>query len=223
MPATQLTAADGHRLSAFRVDPSGPVRGGLVVVQEIFGINRHIRAVASRFAALGYATIAPALFDRVEAGVELGYDEAGFAKGRALVGALPPEGILADLEAARLAVAPAGEVGLVGYCFGGAVVWVAAAKAEGFAGAVSYYGSRIQQFEDLTPRIPVLMHVGSRDASFPLPRVEEIVARHRTRVECHAYDAGHGFNCDHRVDFEPDAAALALTRTLDFLARSLGA
>lgn len=222
MTTVQLTATDGHVLDAHRAEPEGPPRGGLVVVQEIFGVNRHVRDVADGFARDGYRVVAPALFDRVEKHVELDYDAAGFDRGRALVGALTEEGLLADLEAARAEAATAGRVGMVGYCFGGAVVWVAAARLPGVAAAVSYYGSRIQQHADLAPRAPVMMHVGSSDASFPLDAVEGIAARHASHVTMYAYDAGHGFNCDHRPDYDADAARLARERTLDFLGAHVG-
>ncbi len=221
MPQIELRAADGHALQAYRIDPQGTPRGGVVVVQEIFGVNAHIRAVTVRFAALGYATIAPALFDRAERGVELGYDEEGFGRGRELVGRLSPEGMMADVQAAISAVSPGGKVGIVGYCFGGAVAWVAAARLSGLACAVSYYGSRILQFRELAPKVPVQMHVGRTDASFPVEQVREIAGAH-AGVELHEYDAGHGFDCDHRKDFDADAAAAALERTLGFFGRHLG-
>lgn len=216
MTHVALTASDGHILSAERIDPEGTPKGGLIVVQEIFGVNAHIRAVVARFAAAGYTAIAPALFDRVERDVDLGYDEASFTRGRALVGRLSEQGILADLETARSAIASAGKVACVGYCFGGSVVWIAAAKLAGIAGAVSYYGSRIAHHEDLSPAVPVLMHVGQEDASFPLEVVHRVASRH-DNVSAHEYKAGHGFSCDHRADFQPDAAALALERSLRFL------
>ncbi len=210
-----LSAPDGHTLSAERILPEGPALGGLVVVQEIFGVNAHIRSVAARFAAAGYAVVAPALFDRVERGVVLGYDEEGFTRGRALVDGLDDAGVLADLEAARLSVAEFGSVAAVGYCFGGSVVWTAAAELAGLAGVVSYYGSRIARAEQLRPKVPVLMHVGAEDASFPIEVVERVVKY--PGVVAHIYPAGHGFNCDHRADFHPDSAALALERTFRFL------
>lgn len=228
MPHTEIRAADGHTLSAFRIDPEGTPRGGLVVVQEIFGVNAHIRAVTARFAAAGYSAIAPALFDRAEREVELGYDEEAFTRGRALVGMLTPDGMMADLRAAIEAVGAEGlEVGMVGYCFGGAVTWVAAARLPKLAGsaglscAVSYYGSRILQYRELAPQVPVQMHVGRTDASFPVEQVREIAAAH-AGVELHEYDAGHGFGCDHRKDFDADAAALALQRSLAFFEEHLG-
>ena len=225
MPRIELRADDGHVFHAYRIDPEGTPRGGVVVVQEIFGVNAHIRAVTVRFAALGYSTIAPAIFDRVERGVELGYDEEGVTKGRALAGQLRPDGMMADLRAAMAAVSAPGaapmKVGMVGYCFGGAVTWVAAARMTGLSCAVSYYGSRILQFRELAPKVPVQMHVGRTDASFPVEQVREIAAAH-AGVELYEYDAGHGFDCDHRKDFQADAAAAALQRTLGFFARHVG-
>jgi carboxymethylenebutenolidase len=232
MPRIELRADDGHAFSAYRIDPEGTPRGGVVVVQEIFGVNAHIRAVTVRFAALGYSTIAPAIFDRAERGVELGYDEEGFTRGRALAGQLSQEGLRADLRAAIAAVSKAGAegnrpeqppmtVGMVGYCFGGALAWAAAAQLAALTCVVSYYGSRILGLRELVPKVPVQMHVGRTDASFPVEQVREIAAAH-AGVELHEYDAGHGFDCDHRKDFEPDASAAALQRTLAFFARHLG-
>lgn len=217
MTWTELTASDGHTLAAFRLDPPNAPRGAVVVAEEIFGINRHIRAVVARFAARGYVTIAPALFDRSERDVELGYDEEGFRRGRALAAKTTPEGLAADVHAAVRAVAGAGRVAVVGFCFGGSVAWLAAARVPDLACTVSYYGSRIVGLRDLVPRVPVQMHVGLHDRSFPIETVREIVAPH-AGVGLHEYDAGHGFNCDHRPDFVPEAAALAWTRTHEFLA-----
>lgn len=221
MPAIELEAADGHRLAAYRAVPDGAPRGGLIVVQEIFGVNRHIRSVADRFASEGYDAIAPAIFDRLERGVELGYDEAGIHRGRAIAFALTPEQMMLDLGAALAALRPAGKVGTVGYCFGGTVAWLAAARLDGLAAAVSYYGSRIVQCADEAPRVPLMMHVGRLDQSFPMTAVEEIAARHPS-VQVHAYDADHGFNCDDRGSYDASAAAEALARTLDFLRATVG-
>ncbi len=217
MPDILLRASDGHELSAHRIDPIGPARGGIVVIQEIFGVNQHIRATAARYAAAGYAVIAPAFFDRLEAKLELGYDKADTERGRQLVGKLEAAQILADLQAGVDALRGAGEVGIVGYCWGGAVAWVAANKLSGVARAVSYYGSRIVNYIDLAPQIPVQMHVGRNDASFPLAKVHELGRRYPS-VEIHEYEAGHGFNCDHRSGYDPEASAHALERALRFLA-----
>jgi carboxymethylenebutenolidase len=226
MPFVELTSEDGHRPSAYRAEPAGAPRGGVVVVQEIFGVNAHIRAVTERFAQAGYLAVAPALFDRVERGVELGYDQAGFDRGRALVGQLDYDALLRDLaaaarEAAAWEAGGAGKVGMVGYCFGGAVAWVAAARMDGIACAVSYYGSRIVSFMDEAPRVPLMMHVGRHDASFPLDKVHEIGRRYPD-VVIHEHDAGHGFNCDMRGDWNAEAAARALERTLAFLGEHVG-
>lgn len=221
MTWTELTASDGHTLRAFRLDPPSAPRGAVVVAAEIFGINRHIQAVVARLAARGYVAIAPALFDRHERNFESGYDEEGFGQGRALAARTTPEGLVADVRAASQAVAGAGHVAVVGFCFGGSVAWLAAARVPGIVCAVSYYGSRIVALRDLQPCVPVQMHVGRDDRSFPLETVHEIVAPHE-RVALHTYDAGHGFNCDHRPDFAPEASALAWTRTQEFLAQHVG-
>jgi carboxymethylenebutenolidase len=221
MPDVTLRARDGHQLIAHRVEPDGTPRGAIVVVQEIFGVNAHVRAIAARFAGAGYVTIAPSFFDRVERGVELGYGEADFAKGREIVGKLAREHVLADLDAAVAAVAPAGKVGVVGYCWGGSTAWLAAAHTQGIACAVAYYGSRIAGMMDETPRVPTMMHVGKSDASFPMEKVEEIGRKHPA-VIIHAYEAGHGFECDHRASFDAQATAIALGRTLRFFAEHVG-
>lgn len=221
MTWVELKASDGHRLAAFRVRPEGKPRGAIVVVEEIFGVNRHIRAVASRYAGLGYLTVAPSLFDRSERGVELRYNDEGFRRGRELAGATTPEGLAADMTAAVRSVASVGRVGVVGYCFGGAVVWAAAANIEGLSCAVSYYGSRILSLRDLKPKIPVMMHVGEEDESFPIEQVREIAEAH-DNVTLHEYEAGHGFNCDHREHFAPQSAAIALSRTLAFFGEHVG-
>jgi carboxymethylenebutenolidase len=216
MPDVQLRASDGHALSAHRIDPLGESRGAVVVIQEIFGVNRHIRATAARFAAAGWSVIAPAFFDRIGPGIELGYDKADVTRGRELVGKLETAQVLADLQAAVEAVADRGEVGIVGYCWGGALVWLAASRLPGIARGVSYYGSRIVNYIDEAPQIPVQMHVGKTDASFPLEKVHELGRRY-PGLDIHEYDAGHGFGCDHRSDFEPTASAHALQRSLAFL------
>jgi carboxymethylenebutenolidase len=221
MPDVQLHASDGHSLSAHRLDPLATPRGAVVVIQEIFGVNAHIRATAARYAAAGFATIAPAFFDRIAPNIELGYAQADIERGRELVGQLTPEQILADLQAAIDAVRDCGPVGIVGYCWGGSVVWIAAHRLDridGIAKAVSYYGSRIVNHMDEAPKVPVQMHVGIHDASFPIAKVRELGARHPD-VEIHEYDADHGFNCDHRDSFDSLAAAHALERSLAFLSQ----
>ncbi len=218
----QLTAADGHAVHAYLAKPAAALRGSLIVIQEVFGVNTHVRDVCDRFAAAGYAAIAPALFDRIKPGVELGYDEDGIAAGRAFVGQLGWEAPLLDITAAAKALRADGKVGVVGYCWGGSIAWLAACRLE-IGCAVAYYGRQIIDFVGEQPRCPVLMHFGAEDALIPLANVEAIRAAH-PEIPIHTYEgAGHGFNCDRRGDFRPEIAATALERTLTFFAAHLGA
>lgn len=216
-----LEAADGHRFAAWSATPVGAPRGGLVVVQEIFGVNEHMRRVADDYAADGYLAVAPALFDRLERGVELGYDDAGIRRGRELKQAGGHDQPLLDLAAAVAYAAGAGKVGIVGYCWGGLLAWLAAAKVDGLAAAVPYYGGGIPDHAALVPRCPVLAHFGARDAMIALTGVEALRHAH-PEVDVQLYDAGHGFNCDQRASFDDAAAALARERTLAFVRRHVG-
>ena len=216
-----LKAADGFELSAYRADPQGESRGGIVVVQEIFGVNSHIRAVADGFAAEGYAVIAPALFDRAERGVELAYDEAGVDRGRTIRGGMGWDEPLLDIRAAVAALSGL-KVGVVGYCWGGSLAWLAAMRIDGLAGVVCYYGGQIVDFLDEAPRCPTLLHFGAADANIPLADVAAVAAAHPD-LPLHIYDgAGHGFNCDQRASYDGAAAATARQRTLAMLADSVG-
>lgn len=215
-----LTAEDGFELGAYRADPNGTPRGGVVVIQEIFGVNGHIRADVDKFARHGYAAIAPALFDRVRAGVELDYDEAGIEEGRGIVGALGFEHPLLDIEAAAAALQGVGKIGVVGYCWGGTVAWLTATRLA--LPSVSYYGGRTVAFLGEAPKAPLLMHFGETDQAIPLSDVETIKARYPD-IPIHIYaGAGHGFNCDQRASYNEEATAAALTRTLQFLAANVG-
>lgn len=217
----ELTAADGHTLSACRALPAGTARGGVVVIQEVFGVNAHIRDVCDRFAAAGYAAVAPALFDRLTPGVELGYDEGGITRGRALVAELGWETPLLDISAAASALKAHGKVGVVGYCWGGSVSFLAGCRLP-FACAAVYYGRQIVDFLAETPRCPMIMHFGADDPLIPQENVAAIRAA-RPDVPIYVYaGAGHGFNCDRRADFRADAATSALGRTLDLFAHHLG-
>ena len=211
-----LQAADGHRLSAYRAVPAGKPRGALVVVQEIFGVNSHIRAVADGYAADGWLAIAPAMFDRVERGIELGYTPADIERGRELKGGCSNDHALLDIAAAVDSVRAAGKVAVIGYCWGGTLAWLAACRQPGLSAAVSYYGGGIGEMIDLTPRCPVLAHFGERDASIPLSVPEALRTAHPD-VEIHIYPAGHGFNCDQRGSFDAASAKLARERSLAFL------
>jgi carboxymethylenebutenolidase len=217
----ELTAADGHRLAAWRDGPA-EARRALVVVQEIFGVNGHIRNVCARFAAEGYAVVAPALFDRTERGVELGYTPPDIARGRELRGKVPDAGTMADVEAAAAALPGSAMRGIVGYCWGGTVAWWGATRSQGFAAASGWYGGGIAASRDAVPNCPVQLHFGETDASIPLADVEAIRAA-QPGVDVFVYPgAGHGFGCDERGSYSAPDAALAQRRTLDFLARHLG-
>ena len=213
----QLTAADGHVLAAYRAGPEGAARG-LVVIQEIFGVNHHIRTVCDRFAAQGYAVIAPALFDRVAPGTELTYEPDGVAKGRELRGRIADEATMHDVAAAAAALGGVPH-GIVGYCWGGTVAWWGATRAQGFRAAVGWYGGGIAATRMETPACPVQLHFGEKDAGIPLTDVDA-VREAQPGVEVFVYPgAQHGFGCDERGSFDPEAAALAQERTLAFLGR----
>ncbi len=221
----RLTAADGHGFGAYEKTPSsGEVRGGLVVVQEIFGVNAHIRRVADGYAAEGYRVIAPALFDRAEAGVELGYEGADRDRGLGLMRAIDKEHMLADIAAAVAALAPSGKVGIVGDCLGGTLAWAAAARVPGLAAAVGYYGGQIATLLGETPRCPVMLHFGEEDPGIPLSDVEKIKAVvDPTQVQIFTYkDAGHAFKRDGTPVFHGEAARVARDRTIAFLREHVG-
>jgi carboxymethylenebutenolidase len=220
MSTLQLLAADSNRLSAYVVKPEGTPRGAVVVVQEIFGVNSHIRRVAEQYAAEGYLAIAPAMFDRLQKNVNLGYDAAGLQSGIDLMMKTTNEGALADLNAAIGAVAHAGRVGMVGYCWGGRVTYLAGCKAN-IAAGVAYYGGGIPQLLGDTPHCPMMFHFGERDSHIPLGDVERIREACPEGVH-HLYPAGHGFNCSERQDFEPASARLAFERTIEFFRRHVG-
>ncbi len=222
----RLTAADGHEFDAYRADPEGDARGGVVVIQEIFGVNGHIRDVADGFARDGYLAVAPALYDRFERGVELEYTPENIAVGREFKaqGNENLDSVMADVEAARAAASGAGQgnnkVGITGYCWGGFVVWAAACRL-GFDAAAGYYGGGIVDLKDETPTCPIILHFGREDDSIPLTDVDAISAAHPD-VPVHLYDAGHGFNCDRRGSYHEESAALARERTLQLFKENLG-
>ncbi len=211
-----LEAIDGHCGSAWMAQPTSEPRAAVIVVQEIFGVNPHIRAVTSGFAAAGYLGLAPRLFDRVAAGTELGYDEAGVARGRELVAKLGFDAALRDIAAvAQWARNQGLGVGVVGFCWGGTAALLAATRLG--LPAVAYYGGRSMGFLHERPQAPLMLHFGQRDALIPADHV----ARQRlafAHAEVHEYAAGHGFNCSERADFDAESATLANSRTLDFLA-----
>ncbi len=216
-----LTAADGFELGAYRAQPAGTPRGGLVVLQEIFGVNPHIRSVADRFAAEGYLAVAPALFDRVQPGVELAYDQSGMQEGVALNKRTVRADTLKDVAAAVAAAAEGGRVGVVGYCWGGTLAYASACDVTGVAAAVGYYGGGIAAMLDEKPTVPVMLHFGERDDHIPMDDVSKINAA-MPQVPVYAYPAGHGFNCDARGSYDKPSADLALGRTLAFLRENVG-
>jgi carboxymethylenebutenolidase len=216
-----LTAADGHQLSAYVARPEGEPIAGLVVVQEIFGVNAHIRSVADGYARDGFLAVAPALFDRIERGVELAYDGADMQKAMTFIPKLDVDNALADAAAAMefAAHATGKNVGVVGYCFGGTLAWLAATRLHP-AAAVGYYGGRIGSYSAETPAAPVMLHFGKQDKHIPAEEVGKVGTAH-SDVEIYWYEAGHGFNCDARASYNRQAAELARERSLSFLMRHL--
>lgn len=221
----QLTAADGFTFPAYVARPHGPAHGAIVVLQEIFGVNAHIRAVADGYAAQGYVAIAPATFHRVQAGVDLGYTPDDITAGVALkaaVEALPATGVLQDIAATVAYCAQFGAVGVVGYCWGGLLTWRAACTLDGIAAAVPYYGGGMTTVAEAArqPRCPVMAHFGDQDHAIALDSVSAF-QKAQPAVQVQIYPAQHGFNCDHRASYNPDAAELARQRTLSFFAQHL--
>jgi len=216
----QIRAADGHTFSAYRAGPAN-ARRGLVVVQEIFGVNQHMRNVCDEFAAAGYAVISPALFDRVERDVELGYGNEDMLRGRDLRGRTPEAGTLADIEAAAAQLA-LDKVAIVGYCWGGTVAWWGATRSRKFACASGWYGGGIAATAQEVPNCPVQLHFGELDKGIPLTDVEAI-RKARPEVEIHVYPgAQHGFACDERPSYSAADTQLAQSRTLAFFDRHMG-
>jgi carboxymethylenebutenolidase len=216
---TTIMARDGHEFQAWlSASPARP-RGAVVVLQEIFGVNGHIRAVTDAFAAAGYTAIAPALFDRVRRGIELDYTPAEQQQGAGYRKQIAPETALKDIAAAAAVVRHSGRTGVVGYCWGGSLAYLAACELP-LAAAVVYYG-RVGDFLEKKPRCPIMYHYGATDHAIPLAEVERVRAA-QPAAPLYVYEgAGHGFNCDQRDSYDAQAAALARTRTLDFLARNI--
>ncbi|MEM7465905.1 MAG: dienelactone hydrolase family protein [Pseudomonadota bacterium] len=222
MPQVTLKAADGHEFSAYAAAPSGQAKGGIVVIQEIFGVNPHIRSVVDKYAAQGYFAIAPQIFDRAEANVELGYeDQADFDKGLKLAFQdIPIPDALKDVQAAVNAAAEHGRVGVVGYCYGGLITWLSACGLSGVTAASSYYGGGIAGEKERQPQCPIIMHFGEKDAHIPMSDVEAIKTAHPD-IPVYVYDADHGFNCDVRGSYDQPSASTALERTLNFFSRHI--
>jgi carboxymethylenebutenolidase len=218
----ELKASDGHKLAAYRADPQGKPRGAVVVIQEIFGVNSHIKSVADGYAKDGYVAIAPAMFDRLQKNYDTGYSQPEIQAGIAMMNKLDWKNTMADAQAAIDEAKKAGKVGIVGYCWCGTVAWVAAARASGLAASAPYYGGGMPNFKDEKPKVPTLCNFGELDQSPTPAQAKEILAKH-PEVQGHFYaNAGHGFNCDQRGSYNAEAAKLARTRTLEFFRKHLG-
>ncbi|MFN5177899.1 dienelactone hydrolase family protein [Limnohabitans sp.] len=224
----ELQAADGTRVPAYEARPAAAPRGAVVVIQEIFGVNSHIRNVADGYAAQGYLAVAPACFERVKPGVSLGYSEADMGEGfgyKTAVEALPAPGVLQDIQAAidHVAQASGGKVGIVGYCWGGLLTWRAACLLTGMSAAVPYYGGGVTTATESarSPKVPVLAHFAEQDSWIPMDTVQAFAKAH-PEVQVHTYAAHHGFNCDQRGSWHAPSAQQALERTLVFFSKHLG-
>jgi carboxymethylenebutenolidase len=216
-----LTAADKHTLGAYRAEPKGAPKGAIVVIQEIFGVNSHIRSVCDRFADEGYVAVAPALFDRQEPNFESGYSPDEIARARRFIASPDWDAMLRDTQAAIEDVKASGPVAVVGFCMGGTIAFLAATRLSGVAAAVAYYGGRIVAYADEKPRCPTQMHFGALDQSIPLSDMETVKQK---RPDCEIYvyaDAGHGFHCDERASYHQPSAALAWERTQAFLKKHM--
>jgi carboxymethylenebutenolidase len=216
-----LTSSDGFKLGAYRAEPKGAPKAAVVVIQEIFGVNHHIKAVTDRLADDGYVAIAPALFDRMQKDFETGYTPDDIARAREMVGKADFPAMLRDTQAAIDAVKDVGKVGITGFCMGGTIVFLAAAQLSGLSAAVAYYGGQIAKNVEMKPKVPIMMHFGEKDAGIPMPDVDTIKAKH-PNAEIFVYaGAQHGFHCDERASYDKASAETAWPRTLDFFAKHL--
>jgi carboxymethylenebutenolidase len=216
MITIKSTAADGFAFGAYHAVPAGARKGGVIVVQEIFGIDEHVRRDVDRWASLGLEAVAPSLYDRREPGFLAGHDGEGMAAGISHARATPLDQALADIAACRDYLGPRGKVFIVGYCYGGSLAWLAAGKLEGLSGASSYYGSMVQANADLKPKCPTIIHLGRLDAGIPADEVKAAVRDVNPEVPVHIYDdAGHGFNNEDPARHAAASADLARKRTLE--------
>ncbi|WP_226553944.1 dienelactone hydrolase family protein [Celeribacter naphthalenivorans] len=222
MSKITLEAGDGHSFDANLALPDPPPKGGVIVIQEIFGVNIHIRDVCDRLAAEGYAALAPAIFDRLEPGFESGYSAEDIAYARAFVPRFDFDACMRDVAAARAELSQYGKVGITGFCLGGTIAFLAATRLTGIAAASGYYGRLIQNFADEAPTCPTQLHYGALDKGIPAENYEDVRER-RPEVDVFVYEgADHGFNCDRRPSFEPVAAKLAWGRMMDLFGREIG-
>jgi len=213
-----LKSSDGFEFLAFEEKPVGPIKGGLVLLQEIFGVNTHIQEVAKLYADQGYHVLAPETMAREKSGVNLGYTpEDGKAGGalKAAIEALPNRPVMLDIQTCINTLATSGKVGIFGFCWGGLLTWRSAAQLDGLSAAVAYYGGGMPNESALTPKCPVLAHFADNDSHIPLDSVKQFSNAH-PEVELHIYSGQHGFNCNHRGSYDETAALLARSRTLTF-------
>ena len=217
----KLTASDHFQLGGYRADPATPAKAAVVVIQEIFGVNHHIRSICDRLAREGYAAVAPSIFDRLEPNFQSGYSPEEVAVARKFVASPDWGAMLRDTQAAVDAVRDVGPVGIIGFCLGGSVAYGAATSLSGLKAAIGYYGGAIVRFADDKPTVPTQLHFGAKDAGIPLSDVEVIHAK-RPDVEIHVYEgAQHGFNCDERASYDKTSADLAWPRSMEFFAKHL--
>jgi carboxymethylenebutenolidase len=216
-----LTASDKHQLGAYRADPVGTPKGAIVVIQEIFGVNNHIRSVCDRFAAEGYVASAPALFDRTQKDFQSGYSPDEVANARKFIASPDWDAMLRDTDAAIQDLQSVGPVAIVGFCLGGSIAFLAATRLSGLKCAVGYYGGRIAAVADEKPKVPVQLHFGEKDQGIPMTDVETVKQK-RPDVEVYTYaEAGHGFHCDERASFHGESAKIAWGRTTEFLRKHM--
>jgi len=211
-----LQAADGHKLAAYRATTANEAKGGVVIVQEIFGVNSHIQDVCDQYAANGFVAIAPALFDRIMPGITLDYEPGDVQQGVKYKMQIEDGQALADIDAAAKVIADAGDITVIGYCWGGTLAYLSACRLKSIKKAVGYYGGQVAQNIGETPNVPVLLHFGDQDGSIPMDAVESVKSA-LPDVPVHVYPAGHGFNCDRRASYDAASAKLALERTLEFI------
>jgi carboxymethylenebutenolidase len=217
----KLTASDGFKLGGYRADPAGTPKAAIVVIQEIFGVNHHVRAVCDRLAAEGYVAIAPAIFDRISPNFQSGYSPDEIAEARKFIANPDWDAMLRDTQAAIDAVKSVGPVGIIGFCLGGSIAYVAATRLSGLKAAIGYYGGAIVRYADEKPKVPTQLHFGEKDTGIPLTDVETIKAK-RPDVEVFVYPgAQHGFNCNERASYDKASADIARPRSLEFFAKHL--
>lgn len=216
-----LTASDNHTLGGYRAEPKGTPKGGLVVVQEIFGVNKHIRHVCDMLAENGYVAVAPAVFDRFERDFDSGYSVDEIAHARSFLGGLNWDHLMADVAAAQASLKGVGPLGVIGFCLGGTAAFMTACRVSGFVSAVSFYGGAIAKFADEKPRCPIQMHFGDKDESIPMSMVEEI-RKKQPQAEIHVYEnSPHAFSNDDRAGYNKTASDLAWKRTYEFFAKTM--